>query len=153
MSLGDRSRLNTQPMLTIVKNKLIMLFQTIFIYLFLAVLGLCCCMGFSLVAASGDYSPGVLCRLLCCGAQALEHSGFMSVAAHGLQSTGPTAVAHRLSCSAVCGIFLEPGSNSCFLHWQVGSAPLSPQGSPDISLNHKTLGGIWSNSYQMQGTF
>ena len=29
-----------------------------------AVLGLCCCVGFSLVAASGGYSPVVVCGLL-----------------------------------------------------------------------------------------
>ena len=35
-----------------------------FIYLFLAVLGLCCCAGFFLVAVSGDYTPVVVSRLL-----------------------------------------------------------------------------------------
>ena len=35
-----------------------------FIYLFWAVLGLHCCTGFSLVAASGDYSLAVVSRLL-----------------------------------------------------------------------------------------
>ena len=33
-------------------------------YLFWAVVGLCCYMGFSLVAASRGYSPVVVCRLL-----------------------------------------------------------------------------------------
>ena len=45
-------------------------------YLFLAVLGLCCCEGFSLVAASGGYSPVAVHRFLiavtCRGAQALR---------------------------------------------------------------------------------
>ena len=36
----------------------------IFIYLFLAVPGLHCCSGFSLVVASGGYSLSVVCRLL-----------------------------------------------------------------------------------------
>ena len=31
-------------------------FYFIYLFYFLAVLGLCCCAGFSLVAASGDYS-------------------------------------------------------------------------------------------------
>ena len=35
-----------------------------FIYLFLAVLGLRCCVGFSLVAASGGYPPAAVHRLL-----------------------------------------------------------------------------------------
>ena len=35
-----------------------------FIHLFLAVLGLCCCVGFSLVVASWCYSLVVVCRLL-----------------------------------------------------------------------------------------
>ena len=30
-------------------------------------------------------------------------------------------VAHGLSCSAACGIFLDQGSNPCPLHWQVDS--------------------------------
>ena len=48
------------------------LFICLFIYFF-AVLGLCCCMGFSLVAESGGYSPVAMHWLLtggfsCCGA-------------------------------------------------------------------------------------
>ena len=39
-------------------------FQTNFIYLFLAVLGLCCYVGFSLVAASGVCSQVVVLGLL-----------------------------------------------------------------------------------------
>ena len=35
-----------------------------FIYLFLAVLGLCCCIGFSLVGVSGGYSLVAVPRLL-----------------------------------------------------------------------------------------
>ena len=38
--------------------------------------------------------------------------------------------AHRLSCSAACGIFLAQGSNSCPLDWQVDSYPLRHQESP-----------------------
>ena len=34
-----------------------------FTYLFLAVLGLCCCKDFCLVAASGGYSLVAMCRL------------------------------------------------------------------------------------------
>ena len=58
----------------------------LFIYLFLAVLGLCCCVGFSLVVVSGGYSlvaehrlqatlvsVVVACGLSRCGFQAVEH--------------------------------------------------------------------------------
>ena len=38
-------------------------------------------------------------------------------------------VAHRLSCSMACGVFLGQGANPCPLHWQVDSLPLSHQGS------------------------
>ena len=34
-----------------------------------------------------------------------------SVIAHSLKSTGSVTVAHRLSCPAACGIFLDQGSN------------------------------------------
>ena len=43
---------------------------------------------------------------------------------------GSVAVAHRLGCSAACGIFPDLVSNQCLLHWQVDSLPLSHQGSP-----------------------
>ena len=39
-------------------------------------------------------------------------------------------VAHGISCSTACGIFLGQGSNPCPLHWQVDSSPLRHQGSP-----------------------
>ena len=58
-----------------------------------------------------------------------------AVAAPGLQSsTGAIAVTHGLSRSAACGIFLDQGSNTCLLHWQVDSLPLSLQGSPIFGL-------------------
>ena len=50
--------------------------RSLFPYLFLTVLGLCCCVGFSLVAATGGYSLIAVFRLLIvaassyCGAQA-----------------------------------------------------------------------------------
>ena len=37
---------------------------------------------------------------------------------------------HGLSCSASCGILQDQGSNTCLLHWQADSLPLSHQGSP-----------------------
>ena len=71
----------------------------------MAVLGLHCC-----VRAShcGGFS--------CCGVRAL---GVSSV-----------VVAHGLSSSAACGIFLDQGSNPCPLHWQVDSQPQCHQGGP-----------------------
>ena len=51
-----------------------------------------------------------------CSSQALEHSSVV--------------VAHGLSCSAACGIFLDQGSNLCLLHWQVDSLPRSHHRSP-----------------------
>ena len=43
-------------------------------------------------------------------------------------------VAHGLSCSAVCGIFLDRGLNLCPLHLQADSFSLSHQGSPAVWL-------------------
>ena len=45
-----------------------------------------------------------------------------------LQSTGSRA--RGLSCSVVCGIFLDQGSNPCSLLWQAYSQPLYYQGRP-----------------------
>ena len=47
---------------------------------------------------------------------ALGHMG-IAVAAHGLWRTGSIVVAHELTCSMVCGIFPDQGSNTCPLHW------------------------------------
>ena len=53
-----------------------------------------------------------------------------AVAAPRLQSPHSGAVVHGLSRSEACGIILDQGSNSCALHWQADSLPLSHQGSP-----------------------
>ena len=37
---------------------------------------------------------------------------------------------HGLSCSAARGVFPDQRSNSCLLHWQADSLPLSHQGGP-----------------------
>ena len=58
--------------------------------------GLCRCVGFPLVAATGGYSD--------CSVQASHCGGFLL-----LWSTGSIVVAHRLSCSVACGIFPDPG--------------------------------------------
>ena len=64
----------------------------LFLY-FLAVLGLCCCAGFSLVAASKGYSPGVMRGLLTAVASLVAEHGLQgprasAVVAPRLQSTG-----------------------------------------------------------------
>ena len=65
--------------------------------------------------------------LLHCGHR-LQGTQALVAAAHGLQSTGSVVVAHRLSCYAVCGIFLNHGLNPCLLHQQADSLLLSHQG-------------------------
>ena len=94
-----------------------------FIYLFipfLAVLGLRCCVSFSLVAASGGYPLVVVCWLLIAVTSLVGHRLWGTwasvVAAHGLSSCGFQALQHRLSscvyelsCSAAWGIFPRAG--------------------------------------------
>ena len=66
-----------------------------FFNLFLAVMGLCCCMGSSLVAVSRGCSSVVVCRLLIVVASLVEHrlwSVWASVvSARGLSSYGVLA--------------------------------------------------------------
>ena len=64
-------------------NHLFLKKKNLFIYLFLAMLGLHCCSGFSLVVMSGGLlsSCGVQAYrggFFCCRAQALGHLGFTS---------------------------------------------------------------------------
>ena len=66
----------------------------------MAVLGLHCCMAFSLVAGSGGCSLGVVCRLLiavasCRGAQVLGSRASV-VVMPGLSSCGSQALEHGL---------------------------------------------------------
>ena len=67
-------------------------------------LGLCCCLGFSLAVASRDYSP------------VAAHGLLPGAASFGVESRlcsarASVAVAHRLICSAACGIFSDQGLN------------------------------------------
>ena len=97
-----------------------------FIYLFLAVLGLCCCVWtFSSCGERGLLFfavHGLLIAVtsLCCRARALGARASVVVAC-GLQSAGSVVVEHGLSCSAARGIFPDQGSNPCPLHWQADS--------------------------------
>ena len=63
----------------------------------MAVLGLCCCIGFSLPVVSRVFSEVVVCEFL------------ISVA---------SLVAHGFCCSMACESFLGQGLNLCSLHWQ-----------------------------------
>ena len=81
-------------------------------------LGLHCCVGFSLVpGATLVAMRGLLIAMV-------------SLAAELWGERASIVVAHGLSCSLVCGIFPDQGSNLCLLHWQAVSLPLSHQGSP-----------------------
>ena len=76
-----------------------------FYFLLMAVLGLCCCTGFSLVAASGGYSPVALQELLTAAAPLVCSTGSRAQAsaavAHGLSGCSSRALKHRLnSCGA-----------------------------------------------------
>ena len=102
-------------------------------YLFisvLAVLGPCCCVGFSPVAVNGV--------LIAVASFVAEH-GFKGaqvsvVVVLGLQSTCSIVVVHGLSYFEACGIFPDQGLNPYLLHWQADSLPLSHQGSPNSFL-------------------
>ena len=89
----------------------------IFIYLFWLH-----CAGFSSCGERG----------LIFGAQASHCGNFLRRGAQALALAGRglRVVAHRLSCSAAYGVFLDQGTNPCLLHWQVDSLSLSHQGSP-----------------------
>ena len=81
----------------------------VFVYLFLAALGLCCCMqAFSSCSERG-------CSSLRCARFSLWWL-------HVLWSTGPSVVVvHGLNYPVACGIFLDQGSNPYPLHWQANS--------------------------------
>ena len=69
----------------------------------------------------------------CYRAQALGTWASVAVAPR-LWSTGSIVVAHGLSYSTACGIFLDQSLNPCLLHWQVDSLPLSPKGNPVLGI-------------------
>ena len=108
------------------------------IYLVLAVLGLHCCLGFSLVAVSRSYSLVVLCRLLIVAASLVVKRWFQVMWASVLQHMSlvvaapgsRVVVTHWLSCCSTCGIFPDQGLNLYLWHWQADSLPASHQGSP-----------------------
>lgn len=75
---------------------MVLVYSSFFIlfYLFVALLGLCCFMGFSLVAVSRGYSLAVVQGFLIAVASLLRSTGSR---AHGLRSCSFWAVEHRLS--------------------------------------------------------
>ena len=98
-------------------------FKKIFIYLFLSLLGLRCCMQ--------AFSSGGEQRLLFPAVCGLLIIVAFLVAEHGLQRTGSVAMMHGFSCPMAYGIFLDQESNLCLLHWQANSLPRGHQGSPE----------------------
>ena len=122
-----------------------------FIYLFLAVLGLRCCAWAFSSWASGGYSSlqcvGFSLRwLLLLRSTGSRHEGFSSCGSWALEcrlssygsrakSTGSVVVVYGLSCSTLCGISPDQRLNPCPLHWQVVSQPLCHQGSPTLLHN------------------
>ena len=121
------------------------------VYLFLAMLHLHCHKGFfSSCSESGLLSSfGALASH--CRAQTLDMQASVA-AARGLSSygsqgsTGSIVVAHEFGRSMACGIFLHQGLDSCLLHWQVGSLPLSHQGRPAFLSLSVTVSGIFYSS-------
>ena len=105
----------------------------LFIYLFMAVLGLCFCARAS--SSCGKWGPlfiavrGPLSRPLL-------------LRSTGSRCPGSVIVAHGPNCSAACGIFPDQGSNPCPLHWWADSQPLRHQGSPLIVIFKKIISSV-----------
>ena len=94
----------------------------LFMYLFLAVLGLrFCARAFS---NCGKWGP----RLIGCAGLSLSRP--LPLQSTGSRRTGSVILAHGPSRSAARGIFPDQGSNLSPLHWQADSQPLRHQGSP-----------------------
>ena len=88
-------------------------------YLFLVLLGLCCCV--QAFSSCGEW-----------GYSSLRCAGFL-LGWLLLWGTGSVVVVHGLRYSVACGIFLEQGSNLCPQHCLAGSYSLYHQESPFIS--------------------
>ena len=106
------------------------------IYLFLAVLGLCCCLSY-FICIEWEYSwlqcAGFSLWWLLVAGPGPRLKGCSSCGSRApwlLLAGSAVVVVHGLSCSTACGIFLDQGLNLCPLHWQVDSYPLRLQGSP-----------------------
>ena len=99
---------------------------TVFMYLFLAALALCC-----FIWAFSSCSEQRLFFVVV--------SGLLIAVASLVWSTGSSAgsvvLAQGLSCPMAYGIFPDQGSNLCPLHWPGDSYPFHQQGSPHDFLN------------------
>ena len=77
-------------------------------FIYLTLLGVCCCVDFSLVAESrSDTLTAVHGPLIAVASLVSEHRLY-SVRAS-------VAAVHRFTCPVACGIFLDWGSNPCLL--------------------------------------
>ena len=96
----------------------------------MAVLGLRCCTGFSLVVSSGAPSSSRGARASHChgllfGARAPGHAGLSSCGTWAQSLPLPDAEHRPSRCDTqaqllhACGILPDQGSNPCLLHWQV----------------------------------
>ena len=117
------------------------------------ILGLHCCTW----AFSGCREWRLLCvvvhsSLTAAASLAAEHR-FLVHKLQQLRLPGSRAWAQELwfedfSCSMLCGIFPDQGSNLCPLHWQVDSYPLHHWGSPSGCLSFLFfVHSFFSNSY------
>ena len=93
--------------------------------------------GLSLVAASRGHSSS-----RCAG---LSLSRPLTLRSTGSRRAGSVVVAHGPSCSTVCGIFPDQGSNPCPLHWQADSQPLCHQGSPYPNIIETNIADAFSH--------
>ena len=85
------------------------------LFILLAVLGVCCCVGFSLLGERPLAARGLLVAV---ASLIVEHGlwahGFSVVA---LRLERPAAVAHKFPCSVTCRVVPTQGSHPCLLHW------------------------------------
>ena len=84
-------------------------------------LGLRCFMGSSVVAMNWGHPEVVVHGLPIAWASLiaqhrLQAARLSLVVAPGIWSMDSVVIAHGLSCSVACGIFLDWGSNPCLLH-------------------------------------
>ena len=110
----------------IIKLKVFFFFK-VFIYLFMAVLGLRFCA--RAFCSCGKRRPLFIAvrRLLTIG---FSLSRPLLLRSTGSRHAGSVVVAHGPSCSVARGIFPDQGSNPCPLYWQANSQPLRHQGNP-----------------------
>ena len=123
------------------------LFKSLYLFycLFLAVLGLCCCASFSLVALSQGYTLAVVLRpvfavVSCVAEQRLQGAWASGVRAHGLSGCSSQTLEHRFkSCGAraysFCGMWDLPRPGIEPVSYRLKDAlPMSTEGSPNTTL-------------------